>query len=326
MGKILIYKTHDGSGLANRLRALIGYKALASCLDMDLELCWTCDTACPATADQLFARDFCRLIPMNDVFSVASNRNFLICEESTWFDSIWSRHGSDKISYEQYLEAVRAELRDIRFAMDVMERVETASDAFNCKLISSVSDSPPTVNSELSSLPGIHIRHTDNTFEYKKWSESAKGSFNLQKTSSLDGFYALMDEFAKDGRFFLASDNQDVTASAFQRYGDRVLTYNKSFNAEASDFWRSENPDKRQLAAERQFYLRTRTTSITDALVELLLLSRCREVTGTYYSSFGKMAAMLGGIPYSEIQGEKRVSDPMLSGKMQLRCSQFLRT
>ena len=322
MSQTLIYKTHDGSGLANRLRALIGYKALAGCLDMDFAFCWTCDTACPAPADQLFAEDLCRMIPLHEVFDIANTCDCIVCEESTWFDSVWVRHGSDKISYEQYLDAVRAELRNIRFARDVVEKVGSGGMGDSPMCLRNPTGETPV---PLDQMPGIHIRHTDNTFEYKKWSASAKGNFDLHKVSTLDGFFALMDEFAASGRFFLASDNQDVTAAARQRYGDRVLTHAKSFNETASDFWRNENPDKRQLAAERQFFIRTRTTPITDALVELLLLSRCREVTGTYYSSFGKMAALLGGISYSEIQGETRVSDPLLSGKMKLRCSQFLR-
>jgi len=308
MGKILIYKTHDGSGLANRLRAVIGYKALSKCLDMDFALCWTIDVACLTGAEPLFSRDYCRLISTNELSAFATQHDCLVCGESAWFDSLWLTHGKNIFSYEHYLDAVRHEIKTLQFAEAVIAEVEHYASAWNLK-----------------SLPGLHIRHTDNIFEYQKWSTSAKGSFDLQKTSSLDGFYALMDEFAKAGCFFLASDNQDVMAAALARYANRVLTYDKLFNHTASDFWRDENPDKKQLAAQLRFNVRTRTTSITDALVELLLLSRCREVVGTYYSSFGKCAALLGGVPYSEIQGTKRVFDPMLSGKMKLRCSQFLK-
>jgi len=331
MDKILIYKTHDGSGLANRLRAVIGYKALSKCLGMDFALCWTHDIACLAGAKSLFAENYCRLISMSELLDHAIHPACLVCEESAWFDSLWLKHGKNRFSYEHYLDAIRDELKNIKFVEAVIAEANHYASAWT-----------------LNVLPGIHIRLTDNVFEYQKWSTSAKGSFAMQKTSSLEGFYAVMDEFDKAGRFFLASDNQDVTALALERYPDRVLTYDKVFDGKASDFWRNNKaaqtllsvPDGREdfgtdksvcatlrgPITESGFNVRTRTTSIIDALVELLFLSRCREVVGTYYSSFGKCAALLGGIPYSEIQGTKRVFDPMLSGKMKLRCSQFLRT
>jgi hypothetical protein len=48
----------------------------------------------------------------------------------------------------------------------------------------------------------------------------------------------------------------------------------------------------------------SRTTAIDDALVDLYLLSRCRRVVATYWSSFGEMAAYVGGIPCSVMLGE----------------------
>jgi hypothetical protein len=46
-----------------------------------------------------------------------------------------------------------------------------------------------------------------------------------------------------------------------------------------------------------------RTTSIEDAVVELYLLSRCKRVVGTYWSSFGWLAALIGQVPFLRVEG-----------------------
>jgi hypothetical protein len=51
----------------------------------------------------------------------------------------------------------------------------------------------------------------------------------------------------------------------------------------------------------RELAGRQRTTEIDIALADLILLGRFREVVGTCYSSFSKLSALLGNLPYSEI-------------------------
>ena len=55
-----------------------------------------------------------------------------------------------------------------------------------------------------------------------------------------------------------------------------------------------------------------RTSSIQDALAELLLLSECRLVVSTYYSSYGEIAALRGGRPLMQVQGNDCVEIPAL--------------
>jgi hypothetical protein len=50
-----------------------------------------------------------------------------------------------------------------------------------------------------------------------------------------------------------------------------------------------------------------RTTSIGDALIDLMLLARCREIVGTYYSSFSEVSALIGDAPLSVMEATERV-------------------
>jgi hypothetical protein len=56
-----------------------------------------------------------------------------------------------------------------------------------------------------------------------------------------------------------------------------------------------------------------RTSSIPDAVVEMFLLSRCKVLGGTYFSSFSKLAACLNpSCNYYEIQREAFVEAPFV--------------
>ena len=52
-----------------------------------------------------------------------------------------------------------------------------------------------------------------------------------------------------------------------------------------------------------------RTTDVSDALVEMLLLARCQHIIGTYYSSFSQVAALLGGIRLDRMEGVNAVEN-----------------
>jgi hypothetical protein len=86
-------------------------------------------------------------------------------------------------------------------------------------------------------------------------------------------------------RFFLATDCGETQERFCRRYPGRMLTYSKSFVDSTYDAVKLGQP---------------------DAAIELFLLSRTRRVLGTAWSSFGEVAAYIGGIPVRAAGSRKK--------------------
>jgi hypothetical protein len=124
-----------------------------------------------------------------------------------------------------------------------------------------------TTDLEPARLVGVHIRGTDNA-------ESAEHS-------PVEAFIARMQsEMEQDpgARFFLATDDPVTEQMVRGRFAGRVVTRPKVF-------------------------ARDKAAGVRDALVDLLVLSKCRLILGSYWSSFTAMAADLGGASVEIIGG-----------------------
>ncbi len=89
-----------------------------------------------------------------------------------------------------------------------------------------------------------------------------------------------IDNLPKDQKFFFCCDNADVQQHFMWKYGDRVVFYDREvFNDPR--LAESGHHDNIQLT--------------TDALIELLILSKCATIIGTYLSSFDEVAWWMGG-------------------------------
>lgn len=104
---------------------------------------------------------------------------------------------------------------------------------------------------------GVHVRRTDNNLAIEK--------------SPLPEFIAMMQGYVleePDTSFFLATDDPVAEASLKETFPGRIITFRKSA------------------------YSRAETAAIQEALVDLLMLSRCRKLLGSFYSSFSEYASM----------------------------------
>ena len=89
-----------------------------------------------------------------------------------------------------------------------------------------------------------------------------------------------IDKLPEDKKFFFCSDNSDVQKHFMDKYGDRVVTYERQmFNDPRMA--ESGHHDDIQLT--------------TDAFIELLILSKCATIIGTYASSFDEVAWWMSG-------------------------------
>ncbi len=109
-------------------------------------------------------------------------------------------------------------------------------------------------------LVGVHIRGTDN----------AEALANSPVTAFLERMQREL-ESDPEARFFLATDDPVIEQAVEQQFPGRVVTRPKVF-------------------------ARDKAEGVRDALVDLLLLSRCRLILGSHWSSFTETAAELGGV------------------------------
>lgn len=110
---------------------------------------------------------------------------------------------------------------------------------------------------------GVHLRRTDNQ-QSLVYSSTAR-------------FIELMQaEIERDGntQFFVATDSSSEEEYLQQIFPDRIITY-------AKKSLERDNP-----------------VAIQDAVVDLYCLSKCRNLIGSYYSSFTDTAHQINGIDY----------------------------
>lgn len=111
-----------------------------------------------------------------------------------------------------------------------------------------------------SKIIGIHIRRTDNV----------KSIINSPTEQFIDEIQKRIQEDS-DVRFFLATDSEAEEKEILTQFGNKILVQ------KGKDLSRNS------------------TTGIQNALVDLLCLSYCDEIWGSYWSSFSETAAAWHG-------------------------------
>ena len=105
---------------------------------------------------------------------------------------------------------------------------------------------------------GVHVRRTDHK----------KSIFG----SPTESYFSLLDARPTEERFFLSTDDEAEETAFRDRYGSRVVNYTK----------RSRN--------------RSESIAIEDALIDMMLLSRCTAIVAPVGSTFSSCAAFMGNL------------------------------
>jgi hypothetical protein len=111
-----------------------------------------------------------------------------------------------------------------------------------------------------SNYVGVHIRRGDNQ--------------NAINVSKREIFIAMMKEQITqeaDTKFFLATDDRQEVKVLKQVFGDRIIYFASGLK-------------------------RNKPKHIAQALIDLMVLSKSKDIIGSYYSSFSDVAAAYGGI------------------------------
>ena len=282
----------QGVGLANRLRALVGYMAMSEVLEKPFYLCWTPDIYCDASFSELFTcPSGIHLITLQQKELLEQESNISTYTDNIWFDKIWENHLSNSISWPSFSNHINACFQRLRPCSDISKELNLFLNKNN-----------------LSHCFGIHIRLTDNAGQYKIWTETVS-AFKPSCISKLQGFENFIrDSLQQDSstKIFLATDNQEIEQKFIQLFPDHIITYPKTFKPEVHRkfSWRNLKFKSQQ----------QRTSSVQDALIEMLLLAKCRCIVGTYFSSFSKLSSFFSdtSLDYFEIHGDSYVKSNYL--------------
>lgn len=134
----------------------------------------------------------------------------------------------------------------------------------------------PTVNERViktmgsGKYIGVHVRRTDHA-------ESIQNS-------PLELFVEKMKECLDknpDAKFYVATDDNSVLAELEKTFPEKITTLKDRYLA------------------------RDHEQGIIDAYIEMLCLSRCEKILGSYNSTFSSMAAMIGNIPLEVVSIKK---------------------
>lgn len=307
-------------GLSNRVRALVGAQAVASLTQSPLLIHWKLHGSCPAKFDELYdlsALDSTRLInkrEADELISSAPQRSF---DTAEWFTHIPIDAFNITVSHDEYCARAVDHLRKLK----PIDRLNEAIDHLAISL-------------NLGECVGVHIRMTDNVEAYAKWQE-LDPNFEPGKISQLEGFCRLLKALSRNHeRVFLATDNNSIGTVIGQEFSN-VLMYDKrycrnSFLGFLDARSGSNVTSKLMLKVRRKlgiFNWRAtswRTTSVEDALIDLMLLSRCRKIVGTYYSSFGEVSALIGDIPLEILEGQETRPDTFIASLRQKHANSAL--
>jgi hypothetical protein len=277
--KAFIYWAKSG-GLANRLRALVGYQALSSCLKVPFYLCWIPDMACNIEFARLFNTSEIKLITAAEKQSMEDRHESLVYNANMWFSAIWENHVKNSVSWDYFRKRVVDHTKRLRPLPHIFNILGEFSKLHN-----------------LHEAVAVHIRLTDNVDCYERWSKYLPDFFP-ECISKLEGFERFIADSLRANpatKIFLATDNEDVEKCVSEIFAGHLITYPKRYRKQVKLTFSMQ-----ELRLQRQSQ---RTSSIEDALVEMLLLGRCRIIVGTYWSSYSQFASFWGDTPYLEVRG-----------------------
>ena len=250
-------------GLCNRLRVIVSSYEAAVKHGTKLFVVWRNTDNCNCSYNELFSLpDFIRtlVVPNRWLPNKIINQLIKIQFNRVHFDEDvceWLNQGKTDIILDNMKKTYLRTCEAIYGSWN-LSRYNFSIIAPNKEILEQV----PAIIREKKMI-GVHVRRTDSTQSIMK--------------SPVEAFLKKMDLEIDRNRntvFFLASDDEDIKNKFIERYGQsHVYTRNGiSFS-------------------------RSSSRGIKDAYVDLLCLSHCQKIYGSYWSSFSECASAMGKIP-----------------------------
>ena len=260
-------------GLCNRMRAIASGKALAERIGSNLEVVWLNHFRFHAKFKDLFEdvdtikiKEYWLHIPFLSRQQVINH-----ARTAVYFKEYARRRKYDLILHRKQLndgyfddEESLDKIRGKKVLMVTYSKIYS-----DCSFLFYRPRSPmrDEINSQAAKFnehtAGVHVRRTDN-------------ERSIVYSPNEEFFRIIEDRIARNPNFnfFLATDCKDTQSIFIKKFGDRVIARENSFDTYSN-------------------------IGIKSALVDLYLLSRTKEILGSYFSSFSKSASILGNIPFN---------------------------
>lgn len=263
------------AGLGNRLLALASAHELCEKMNRELVVIWKREAGCNAKAADLFEFAGVKVIEISEN---GYKKDFFGTIKGNRIKKKYRNQGSvffpcDKI--DQYKQQGRfAELaEEIRqepalYIKSYTNLCEITTESFSfLRPSAAIREKGGAVFSRIGERTvGVHIRRTDHA--------------EAIKNSPLELFFERMRrEIAEhDADFYVTTDDRAV---------ERELK--EAFPAERLIFYEDKRID------------RDSREGIEDALIDMLALSKCSRILGSYQSTFSLIPSMMGGIPLETV-------------------------
>lgn len=264
------------AGLGNRLLALASANELCKSMDRRLLVIWKREAGCNAKASDLFEFSDVKVIEISEN---GYKKEFFGTIRGNILKRRYRGKGTaffpcDKVdSYKQTgrFEALAAEIarEPVIYIKSYTNMCEITSESFRFIKPSSVIEKKGEhVFSRISNRTvGVHIRRTDHE--------------EAIRNSPLELFVSRMGQEMEeqDADFYVTTDDREVEKLLKER-----------FPAERLIFYEGKRID------------RDSREGIEDALIDMLALSRCSRILGSYQSTFSLIPSIMGGIPLETVR------------------------
>lgn len=259
------------AGLGNRLLGLASAYAVAKQLDRKLTVVWKREVGCNIHADELFD------LPV-EVIEISENgykkepiaqfkgdrmKKKLRSAASRFLECDDMERIKNEEGYDALLEAIKAEPAIYIKAFGPICEVNAESYAF-LKPSRNIEEKGAALFEKIDAhTVGVHVRRTDHT--------------EAIANSPLSLFINRMkDELNADAeaKFFVATDDVTVKQELREALPGEKLIFN-----------------------EKGIIDRNSKEGLEDAFIEMLALSRCNKILGSYNSTFSLLPSYIGNIP-----------------------------
>lgn len=274
-------------GLANRMRSLAGGLSLAMDLGVDYQIIWQknweinaefCDIfeKCALISDKIeypglikYALAYLSPRKRNAFISALTLRRFglYLFDEHPPMSTL-SKETDSNLRIKEMVERCLSEGKDC-FISSGLNFADYTDDFYRSlfRPAGHILDQVQLIEKSMGEKRiGIHIRRTDNSVSI------------LHSPDSL--FIQEIDRIISNDsslKFYLATDDEKTKERFCRAFPGYIFTSPRAA-------------------------CRSTKSGITDAMVEMVLLSRTKLVLGSYYSSFSEAAALLGDIPLRKLK------------------------
>lgn len=263
-------------GLANRMRAVASGVALAAATKREPIVVWHRDSGLNARFSDLFLTEGLPFalreisdFPYAFLYEKPRKKNLFVSMVTA------SLSPKKRVFQEKDSKKFNAELK--RLAIDSRRDLVVHSGfifhEIDRKLMNAIFHYTPAVENRIEAIlkgktprAALQIRRTDNR-------QSISGS-------PLSAFEEAARRILKedvDAKIFVATDDQPTKDTLLREFGDSIIL----------------NPAPAS---------RNTLSGMIDAAAELYILSCCRHIYGSYWSSFSEIASLIGGVPLTVVK------------------------